>query len=128
MDSILSRLFLAGAIFAVGLGGATTLTIIGVANATYKYLMRDDSYLQVQAQQNSEIAERLLDEAEATRKAAEAVNGKSEDDADQDEQTDERQTQERPEDRRTWARSETPIPNEQLDSFLDDVPPLAIPY
>lgn len=127
MDSILSRLFLAGAIFAVGLGGATTATIIGVANATYKYLMRDDSYLQVQAQQNSEIAERLLDEAEATRKAAEAVNGKSENDGDQDEQTDERQTRERPEDRRTWARSETPIPNEQLDSFLDR-PPLAIPY
>ena len=127
MDSILSRLFLAGAIFAVGLGGATTATIIGVANATYKYLMRDDSYLQVQAQQNSEIAERLLDEAEATRKAAEAVNGKSEDDGDQDEQTDERQTQERPEDRRTWAQSETPIPNEQLDSFLDRPEPV-LPY
>lgn len=127
MDSILSRLFLAGAIFAVGLGGATTATIIGVANATYKYLMRDDSYLQVQAQQNSEIAERLLDEAEATRKAAEAVNGKSEDDGDQDEQTDERQTQERPEDRRTWANADTPIPQEQLDSFLDR-PEAILPY
>ena len=34
---------------------------------------------------------------------------------------------ERPEDRRTWANAETPIPNERLDSFLDDVPP-AIPY
>lgn len=125
MDSILTRLFLAGSIFAVGLGGATTATIIGVANATYKYLMRGDSYLQVQAQQNSEIAERLLNEAEATRKAAEAVHGER--DGDQDEQTDERQTQERPEDRRTWANSDTPIPNEQLDSFLDR-PPLAIPY
>ena len=127
MDSILTRLFLAGSIFAVGLGGATTATIIGVANATYKYLMRDDSYLQVQAQQNSEIAERLLDEAEATRKAAEAVNGKREDNADQDEQTDERQTRERPEDRRTWAQSEKPIPSEQLDSFLDRPEPV-LPY
>ena len=127
MESILTRLFLAGSIFAVGLGGATTATIIGVANATYKYLMRDDSYLQVQAQQNSEIAERLLDEAEATRKAAEAVNGKREDDADQDEQTDERQTRERPEDRRTWAQSEKPIPSEQLDSFLDR-PEAILPY
>ena len=127
MESILTRLFLAGSIFAVGLGGATTATIIGVANATYKYLMRTDSYLQVQAQQNSEIAERLLDEAEATRKAAEAVNGKSEDDADQDEQTDERQTRERPEDRRTWAQSEKPIPSEQLDSFLDR-PEVVLPY
>ena len=127
MESILTRLFLAGSIFAVGLGGATTATIIGVANATYKYLMRDDSYLQVQAQQNSEIAERLLDEAEATRKAAEAVNGKSEDDADQDEQTDERQTRERPEDRRTWANADAPIPTEQLDSFLDRPKPI-LPY
>lgn len=127
MDSILTRLFLAGSIFAVGLGGATTATIIGVANATYKYLMRDDSYLQVQAQQNSEIAERLLDEAEATRKAAEAVNGKSEDVGDQDEQTDERQTQERPEDRRTWANADAPIPQEQLDSFLDR-PEAVLPY
>ena len=127
MESILTRLFLAGSIFAVGLGGATTATIIGVANATYKYLMRDDSYLQVQAQQNSEIAERLLDEAEATRKAAEAVNGKREDDADHDEQTDERQTRERPEDRRTWAQSEKPIPSEQLDSFLDR-PEAVLPY
>lgn len=127
MESILTRLFLAGSIFAVGLGGATTATIIGVANATYKYLMRSDSYLQVQAQQNSEIAERLLDEAEATRKAAEAVNGERKLDGDQDEQTDERQTRERPEDRRTWAQSEKPIPSEQLDSFLDRPEPV-LPY
>lgn len=127
MESILTRLFLAGSIFAVGLGGATTATIIGVANATYKFLMRSDSYLQVQAQQNSEIAERLLDEAEATRKAAEAVNGERKLDGDQDEQTDERQTRERPEDRRTWAQSEKPIPSEQLDSFLDRPEPV-LPY
>lgn len=127
MESILTRLFLAGSIFAVGLGGATAATIIGVANATYKYLMRSDSYLQVQAQQNSEIAERLLDEAEATRKAAEAVHGERKLDGDQDEQTDERQTRERPEDRRTWANAEKPIPSEQLDSFLDRPEPV-LPY
>ena len=89
--------------------------------------MRTDSYLQVQAQQNSEIAERLLDEAEATRKAAEAVHGERKLDGDQDEQTDERQTRERPEDRRTWANADTPIPQEQLDSFLDR-PEVVLPY
>ena len=34
---------------------------------------------------------------------------------------------ERPEDRRTWANAETPIPNERLDSFLDKPEPV-IPY
>lgn len=34
---------------------------------------------------------------------------------------------ERPEDRRTWANAETPIPNERLDAFLDKPEPV-IPY
>ena len=131
MESILTRLFLAGSIFAVGLGGATTATIIGVANATYKYLIRSDYQISDQARENSELAEKVLREAEATRKAAEVIYAEREllpeplDD--QDEQTDERQTRERPEDRRTWAQSEKPIPSEQLDSFLDR-PEAVLPY
>ena len=131
MESILTRLFLAGSIFAVGLGGATTATIIGVANATYKFLIRRDYQISDQARENSELAEKVLREAEATRKAAEVIYAEREllpeplDD--QDEQTDERQTRERPEDRRTWAQSEKPIPSEQLDSFLDRPEPV-LPY
>lgn len=131
MESILTRLFLAGSIFAVGLGGATTATIIGVANATYKFLIRSDYQISDQARENSELAEKVLREAEATRKAAEVIYAEREllpeplDD--QDEQTDERQTRERPEDRRTWAQSEKPIPSEQLDSFLDRPEPV-LPY
>lgn len=34
---------------------------------------------------------------------------------------------ERPEDRRTWANAETPIPQERLDAFLDKPEPV-IPY
>lgn len=34
---------------------------------------------------------------------------------------------ERPEDRRTWANAETPIPNERLDAFLDKPEPV-LPY
>ena len=34
---------------------------------------------------------------------------------------------ERPEDRRTWANDETPIPNERLDAFLDRPEPV-LPY
>jgi hypothetical protein len=131
MESILTRLFLAGSIFAVGLGGATTATIIGVANATYKFLIRSDYQISDQARENSELAEKVLREAEATRKAAEVIYAEREllpeplDD--QDGQTEERQTRERPEDRRTWAQSEKPIPSEQLDSFLDRPEPV-IPY
>lgn len=33
----------------------------------------------------------------------------------------------RPEDRRTWANAETPIPQERLDAFLDNPKPV-IPY
>lgn len=131
MESILTRLFLAGSIFAVGLGGATTATIIGVANATYKYLIRSDYQISDQARENSELAEKVLREAEATRKAAEVIYAEREllpePLGDQDEQTDERQTRERPEDRRTWAQSEKPIPSEQLDSFLDRPEPV-LPY
>ena len=131
MESILTRLFLVGSIFAVGLGGATTATIIGVANATYKFLIRSDYQISDQARENSELVEKVLREAEATRKAAEVIYAEREllpeplDD--QDEQTDERQTRERPEDRRTWAQSEKPIPSEQLDSFLDRPEPV-LPY
>lgn len=131
MESILTRLFLAGSIFAVGLGGATTATIIGVANATYKFLIRSDYQISDQARENSELAEKVLREAEATRKAAEVIYAEREllpeplDD--QDGQTEERQTRERPEDRRTWAQSEKPIPSEQLDSFLDRPEPV-LPY
>lgn len=131
MDSILSRLFLAGSIFAVGLGGATTATIIGVANATYKYLIRSDYQISDQARENRELAEKVLREAEATRKAAEVIYAEREllpePLGDKDEQTDERQTRERPEDRRTWANADAPIPQEQLDSFLDRPEPV-IPY
>lgn len=131
MESILTRLFLAGSIFAVGLGGATTATIIGVANATYKFLIRSDYQISDQARENSELAEKVLREAEATRKAAEVIYAEREllpePLGDQDEQTDERQTRERPEDRRTWAQSEKPIPSEQLDSFLDRPEPV-LPY
>ena len=73
MESILTRLFLAGSIFAVGLGGATTATIIGVANATYKFLIRSDYQISDQARENRELAEKVLREAEATRKAAEVI-------------------------------------------------------
>lgn len=131
MESILTRLFLAGSIFAVGLGGATTATIIGVANATYKFLIRSDYQISDQARENRELAEKVLREAEATRKAAEVIYAEREllpePLGDQDEQTDERQTRERPEDRRTWAQSEKPIPSEQLDSFLDRPEPV-LPY
>lgn len=37
------------------------------------------------------------------------------------------QERERPEDRRTWANAETPIPQERLDAFLDNPKPV-IPY
>lgn len=37
------------------------------------------------------------------------------------------QERERPEDRRTWANAETPIPTERLDAFLDRPEPV-IPY
>lgn len=131
MESILTRLFLAGSIFAVGLGGATTATIIGVANATYKFLIRSDYQISDQARENRELAEKVLREAEATRKAAEVIYAEREllpePLGDQDDQTDERQTRERPEDRRTWAQSEKPIPSEQLDSFLDRPEPV-LPY
>ena len=131
MESILTRLFLAGSIFAVGLGGATTATIIGVANATYKFLIRSDYQISDQARENRDLAEKVLREAEATRKAAEVIYAEREllpePLGDQDEQTDERQTRERPEDRRTWAQSEKPIPSEQLDSFLDRPEPV-LPY
>ena len=35
---------------------------------------------------------------------------------------------ERPEDRRTWANDETPIPQGRLDAFLDNKPEPVLPY
>ena len=118
------KAFFAAIAYTAALGAFTVAILIGAGSIAFRFVEARAAFMKAEAQANREFTERLIQdlnlrsyEPERTGDAERYLLPEPEAET----------KRERPEDRRTWANAETPIPQERLDAFLDKPEPV-IPY